>query len=100
MEYTIIQTSNQKDKGLAQQEKGGKQGRSPISFYQKASSQPTSPRREEEQDKEFEEKILCKLQDLKNPEGFHGQFLQHGHKLDGIQGKRGIKNEITQFSNK
>ncbi|MBW0485564.1 hypothetical protein O181_025279 [Austropuccinia psidii MF-1] len=42
MEYTIIQTSNKKDNGLAQQEKGGKQGRSPSSFYQKASSQPTS----------------------------------------------------------
>ncbi|MBW0523731.1 hypothetical protein O181_063446 [Austropuccinia psidii MF-1] len=46
MESTIIQTSDQKE--------GGKQGRSPSSFYQQASSQPTSPRMEEEQEKELE----------------------------------------------
>ncbi|MBW0554943.1 hypothetical protein O181_094658 [Austropuccinia psidii MF-1] len=45
---------------------GGKQGRSPISFYQQASSQPTSPRKEEEQEKELEETIFPKLQDPKN----------------------------------
>ncbi|MBW0468135.1 hypothetical protein O181_007850 [Austropuccinia psidii MF-1] len=48
MEYTIIQTSNQKDNGLEQQKVGGKKGRIPSSFYQKSTSQPTSPRREEE----------------------------------------------------
>ncbi|MBW0542135.1 hypothetical protein O181_081850 [Austropuccinia psidii MF-1] len=37
MESTIIQTSTQKDKGLAQQKEGGNQGRSPSSFHQKAS---------------------------------------------------------------
>ncbi|MBW0561157.1 hypothetical protein O181_100872 [Austropuccinia psidii MF-1] len=36
-----------KDKGVPLQKEGGKQGRSPSSFYQKASSQTTSPRREE-----------------------------------------------------
>ncbi|MBW0534721.1 hypothetical protein O181_074436 [Austropuccinia psidii MF-1] len=46
MESTIIQTLNQKVKGLAQQKEGGEQGRIPSSFYQQASSQPTSPRRE------------------------------------------------------
>ncbi|MBW0573628.1 hypothetical protein O181_113343 [Austropuccinia psidii MF-1] len=55
IELTIIQTSNQQCKGVPCQKEGGKQGRSPSSFYQQASSQPTSPRREEEQDKELEE---------------------------------------------
>ncbi|MBW0521395.1 hypothetical protein O181_061110 [Austropuccinia psidii MF-1] len=45
MEYTIIQTSNKKDEGLAQQKERGKKGRTPSSFYQQATSQPTSPRR-------------------------------------------------------
>ncbi|MBW0592085.1 hypothetical protein O181_131800 [Austropuccinia psidii MF-1] len=49
MEYTIIQTSNQKDKGLAKQKEGGKQERSPSSFHQQATSQKTCPRGEEEQ---------------------------------------------------
>ncbi|MBW0512041.1 hypothetical protein O181_051756 [Austropuccinia psidii MF-1] len=53
MESTIIQASNQKDKGVPCQKEGGKQGRSPSSFYQKASSQPTSLRREQEQEKEW-----------------------------------------------
>ncbi|MBW0475718.1 hypothetical protein O181_015433 [Austropuccinia psidii MF-1] len=42
MESTIIQTSNQKYKELEQQKEGGKQGRSPSSFYQQATSQKTS----------------------------------------------------------
>ncbi|MBW0497619.1 hypothetical protein O181_037334 [Austropuccinia psidii MF-1] len=55
MEHTIIQTSNQNE--------GGKQGICPSSFYQKATSQPTSPRREEEKGKEVEETIIPKLED-------------------------------------
>ncbi|MBW0543709.1 hypothetical protein O181_083424 [Austropuccinia psidii MF-1] len=51
MESTIIQTSNQKDEGVTCQKEGGDQGRSPSSFYQQSPSQPTSPRREEEQQK-------------------------------------------------
>ncbi|MBW0591593.1 hypothetical protein O181_131308 [Austropuccinia psidii MF-1] len=51
MESTVIQASNQKDQGVPLQKEGGKKGRSPSSFYQQASSQPTSPRREEEQEK-------------------------------------------------
>ncbi|MBW0495187.1 hypothetical protein O181_034902 [Austropuccinia psidii MF-1] len=47
MESTIIQTSNQNDKGVPFQKERGKQGRSPSSFYQQASSKTTSPRREE-----------------------------------------------------
>ncbi|MBW0593973.1 hypothetical protein O181_133688 [Austropuccinia psidii MF-1] len=42
MESTIIQASNQKDQGIPCQKEGGNQGRSPISFYQQAPSQPTS----------------------------------------------------------
>ncbi|MBW0575550.1 hypothetical protein O181_115265 [Austropuccinia psidii MF-1] len=53
MESTIIQTSNQKDQGVPCQKKGGNQGRSPSSFYQQAPSQPTSPKREEEQEKKL-----------------------------------------------
>ncbi|MBW0506191.1 hypothetical protein O181_045906 [Austropuccinia psidii MF-1] len=49
MESTIIQASKQRDKGVPLQKEGGNQGKSPSSFYQQASSQPTSPRREEEQ---------------------------------------------------
>ncbi|MBW0504645.1 hypothetical protein O181_044360 [Austropuccinia psidii MF-1] len=50
MEFTIIQTSNQKDKGLAQQKDGGKQGRLSSSFYWKSTSHTTSPRGEEKQE--------------------------------------------------
>ncbi|MBW0578172.1 hypothetical protein O181_117887 [Austropuccinia psidii MF-1] len=52
----------QKDQGVPCQKEGGNQGRSPSSFYQQAPSQPTSPRREEEQEKELERKIFPKLQ--------------------------------------
>ncbi|MBW0501543.1 hypothetical protein O181_041258 [Austropuccinia psidii MF-1] len=67
MESTIIQTSYQKDKGVQFQKEGGMQGRSPCSFYQQATSQPTSPRGKEEKEKELEETIFPKLQDSKNP---------------------------------
>ncbi|MBW0544955.1 hypothetical protein O181_084670 [Austropuccinia psidii MF-1] len=67
MESTVIQASNQKDQGVPLQKEGGKQGRTPSSFYQQASSQPTSPRREEEQEKELEEAIFLNIQDSKNP---------------------------------
>ncbi|MBW0561623.1 hypothetical protein O181_101338 [Austropuccinia psidii MF-1] len=100
MESTVIQASNQKDQGVTLQKEGGKQGRSPSSFYQQASSQPTYPRREEEQEKELEENIFLKLQDSKNPKRCHGQCLQHGQNLDGIQGQRGAKNETTLFPKK
>ncbi|MBW0582747.1 hypothetical protein O181_122462 [Austropuccinia psidii MF-1] len=50
--------------------------------------------------KEFEEAILPKLQDPKNPKRCHGQWLQHGQNLDGIQGQRGTKNETTLFPKK
>ncbi|MBW0522889.1 hypothetical protein O181_062604 [Austropuccinia psidii MF-1] len=65
MESTLIQTSNQKDQGIPCQKEGGIQGRSPSSFYQQAPSQPTSPRREAEQEKELEETIFPKIQDPK-----------------------------------
>ncbi|MBW0480498.1 hypothetical protein O181_020213 [Austropuccinia psidii MF-1] len=39
--------------------------RSPRSFYQKASSQPTSPRREEEKEEELEETEFPKLHNFK-----------------------------------
>ncbi|MBW0582419.1 hypothetical protein O181_122134 [Austropuccinia psidii MF-1] len=82
MESTIIQTSNQKYKGVPCQNEGGKQGRSPSSLYQKGSSQPTSPRREEEQEKEVEETKFPKLQDSKNQKRCHGKCFQHGQNLD------------------
>ncbi|MBW0486428.1 hypothetical protein O181_026143 [Austropuccinia psidii MF-1] len=97
MEYTIIQTPNQKDKGLVQQKEGGNQGRSTSSFYQKSTGHKTSPRREEEQEKEMEETTSPKLQNPKNPKGCHGQFLQDDQKLDGIQGQRETNNETTPF---
>ncbi|MBW0498395.1 hypothetical protein O181_038110 [Austropuccinia psidii MF-1] len=97
MESTIIQISNQKNKGVTFQKKGGKQGRSPSSFYQKASSPQTSPIREEEPEKQLEETIFPKLLDSKNPKRFHRQCLQHGQNLDVVQGQRGTKNKKTPF---
>ncbi|MBW0587060.1 hypothetical protein O181_126775 [Austropuccinia psidii MF-1] len=64
---------------------------------EEAPSQPTSPRREEEQEKELEKTIFPKLQDPQNPKGCHGQCLQHGQNFDGIQRQRGAKNETTPF---
>ncbi|MBW0477042.1 hypothetical protein O181_016757 [Austropuccinia psidii MF-1] len=66
---------------------------------EKAPSQPTSPRRGEEQEKERKETIFPKLQDSKNPKRCHGQCLQNGQNLDGIQGQGGTKNETTSFPN-
>ncbi|MBW0593408.1 hypothetical protein O181_133123 [Austropuccinia psidii MF-1] len=97
MESTIIQASNQEDKGILFQKERGKKGRSPSSFYQKASSQPTSPRREEEQEKQLEETIFPKLQDSENSKCFHGKNLEHGQELYGIQGQSVTKNETTSF---
>ncbi|MBW0590097.1 hypothetical protein O181_129812 [Austropuccinia psidii MF-1] len=87
----------QNAKGLAKQKEGEKQRRSPSIFSKKAASQPNSPRREEEQENEFEETICPKFQDPNNSNRFHGQCLQHGQNLDGIQGQRGAKNETTPF---
>ncbi|MBW0538785.1 hypothetical protein O181_078500 [Austropuccinia psidii MF-1] len=84
------------NKGVPCQKEGGIQGRSPSSFYQKAPSQPTFPRREE-QEKELEKTIFPKLQDSKNPKGCHGKCLQYGHNLDRIQGQGGTNNETTSF---
>ncbi|MBW0518489.1 hypothetical protein O181_058204 [Austropuccinia psidii MF-1] len=97
MESTVIQAQNQKDQGVPLQKEGGKKRRSPRSFHQQASSQPTSPRGEEEQEKELEETIFPKLQDAKNPKQCHGNCLQHGQNLDGIQRQRGAENETTSF---
>ncbi|MBW0518469.1 hypothetical protein O181_058184 [Austropuccinia psidii MF-1] len=97
MEYTIVQASNQDDKGIPCQKEGGKQGRSTSSFYQQASSQRNSPKREEEKEKEMKETIFPNLKDPKNPKRCHGQCLQHGQNLDGSQGQRGTNNETTSF---
>ncbi|MBW0571053.1 hypothetical protein O181_110768 [Austropuccinia psidii MF-1] len=97
MEFTVIQASNQKDQGVPLQKEGGKRGRSPSSFYQQASSQPTSPRREKEQERELEETIIPTLQDSKNPKRCHGQCLQNGQNFDVFQGQRGAKIETTTF---
>ncbi|MBW0567595.1 hypothetical protein O181_107310 [Austropuccinia psidii MF-1] len=97
MASTVIQASTQKYHGLPLQKEGGKQGRSPSSFYQQASSQPTSPRREEEQENKFEETIFPKLQDSKNSKRCHGQCLPHVQSFGGSQRQRGAKNETTPF---
>ncbi|MBW0582065.1 hypothetical protein O181_121780 [Austropuccinia psidii MF-1] len=89
MEFTIIQTSNQKDKGIPCQKVGGNQGRSP-----KLTHFPKEGRRTR---KELEKTIFPNLQDSKNPKRCHGQCLQHGQNLDGIQGKGGKKNETNSF---
>ncbi|MBW0551981.1 hypothetical protein O181_091696 [Austropuccinia psidii MF-1] len=71
--------------------KGGNQGRSPGSFYQQASSQPTFPVRRREQEKKEEENISPKLKDPKNPKRCHRQNLH------GIEGQRGTNNEANIF---
>ncbi|MBW0526738.1 hypothetical protein O181_066453 [Austropuccinia psidii MF-1] len=53
MYSTITQASNQEDKGIPCHKERGNKRRSPSSFYQQASSQPTSPKREEEQEKNW-----------------------------------------------
>ncbi|MBW0567984.1 hypothetical protein O181_107699 [Austropuccinia psidii MF-1] len=58
MESTVIPASNQKDQGVPLQKERGKQGRSPSSFYQQASSQPATLIEEEEQEKKLEETIF------------------------------------------
>ncbi|MBW0508597.1 hypothetical protein O181_048312 [Austropuccinia psidii MF-1] len=96
-EWEIVRYSNgwnpltskphRKDKGLEQQKEGSKQGRIPSSFYQKATSQPTTPKREDEQEKELEETIFPKLQNSKNTKKLHRQCLQHGQNVDWIPGQ-------------
>ncbi|MBW0563536.1 hypothetical protein O181_103251 [Austropuccinia psidii MF-1] len=56
MESTIIPASNEEDNGIPFQKEAGKQQISPSTFYQQASSQPTSPRREEEQKNNWRKK--------------------------------------------
>ncbi|MBW0483545.1 hypothetical protein O181_023260 [Austropuccinia psidii MF-1] len=58
---TIIQNSNKKYERMAQKERG-KQGRSPSIFYQKATSLPTSTRREEEQEKNWKKQYSTSYQ--------------------------------------
>ncbi|MBW0578736.1 hypothetical protein O181_118451 [Austropuccinia psidii MF-1] len=53
MQSTIIKTSNPKDKRLAQKKEGGKQGRSPSSFYQHATSQPTPHKKKKKKKKDW-----------------------------------------------
>ncbi|MBW0506552.1 hypothetical protein O181_046267 [Austropuccinia psidii MF-1] len=84
MDFTIITTLKQKDEGLSQKKEGVKQGRTPSIFYQEDTSQPTSTRRGEEQEKELEQTIFPKLKDPKTPKGYHVRCLQNGHNLDGI----------------
>ncbi|MBW0492319.1 hypothetical protein O181_032034 [Austropuccinia psidii MF-1] len=91
------QNLKKKSKGLARQKEGGKQGRSPSSFHQKATSHPTSQRTDGEQERKLEETISPKLQKTKNQKGCNLKWFQHGQNLDGIQGKRGKKNETTPF---
>ncbi|MBW0590720.1 hypothetical protein O181_130435 [Austropuccinia psidii MF-1] len=100
MESTIIQASNQKDQGIPYQKEVGNQGRSPSSFYQQAPSQPTSQRREEEQEKELEKTIFSKLQYSKNSKRCNGQCLQHDQNIHGIQGQGGTNNETITFPKK
>ncbi|MBW0495779.1 hypothetical protein O181_035494 [Austropuccinia psidii MF-1] len=47
IESTFIQALNEKDKGVPCKKEGGKQGKSPSSFYQQASSQLNYTRRQE-----------------------------------------------------
>ncbi|MBW0590733.1 hypothetical protein O181_130448, partial [Austropuccinia psidii MF-1] len=55
------------------------------------------PQEGKKKKKELEKIIFPKLQDSKNPKRCHGQCLQHGQSLDGIQGQGGSKNETTSF---
>ncbi|MBW0519902.1 hypothetical protein O181_059617 [Austropuccinia psidii MF-1] len=63
MESTIVQTLNAKYKGIAHQKEEVKQGRSPTSFYQKSSIQPTLLGGKKEKERELEDTILPQLHD-------------------------------------
>ncbi|MBW0569957.1 hypothetical protein O181_109672 [Austropuccinia psidii MF-1] len=91
------QIKNRKEYYSKKREEGKQEA--PVASTSKA-HQPTSPRGEEEQEKELEEAIFPKLQYSKNPKICHGQYLQHGQNLDGIQGQRETKNETTPFHKK
>ncbi|MBW0467416.1 hypothetical protein O181_007131 [Austropuccinia psidii MF-1] len=76
---------SKKDKEVKCQKKEGHKGRSPRRLYQNLSSQPASPRREEEQEQGLEEAIFPKIQDPKNSKRGHVKCLQLGQSLDGIE---------------
>ncbi|MBW0487681.1 hypothetical protein O181_027396 [Austropuccinia psidii MF-1] len=66
-EWPIIQTSNQKDKGMAQQKKReASKEEALVASTSKPQDRKTPQRLEEEQEKELEETISPKLQDSKN----------------------------------
>ncbi|MBW0556371.1 hypothetical protein O181_096086 [Austropuccinia psidii MF-1] len=67
---------------------------------EEAPSQPTSPRREEERQKEFEKTIFPKLQDSKNPKRCHGKCLQHGQKLGEFKDKEDQRMRQPHFPKK
>ncbi|MBW0555270.1 hypothetical protein O181_094985 [Austropuccinia psidii MF-1] len=89
MESTIIQTSNEKDQAKPCHKEGGNQVRSPKPTHFHRKGRRTK--------KELEKNIFPKLQDSKNWKRCHGQCLQHGQNLDGIQGQAGTKNETMSF---
>ncbi|MBW0538358.1 hypothetical protein O181_078073 [Austropuccinia psidii MF-1] len=82
MESTVLQASNQKDQGVPLQKEGHKQGRSPSRFYQRASSQLTSPRGEEKQEKNWRKPYSSSYRIPKIQKRCHGKCLQHGHNFD------------------
>ncbi|MBW0566657.1 hypothetical protein O181_106372 [Austropuccinia psidii MF-1] len=100
MECTIVQASNQKDKRVPCQKEGGKKGRTPSSFYQQASSQPTSSIREEEQEQELEETIFPKLQDRKNTKRSHGECFQNVQNLVEFKDKEEQRMRQPNFQKK
>ncbi|MBW0569386.1 hypothetical protein O181_109101 [Austropuccinia psidii MF-1] len=73
-----------KYKELAQKKEIRKQGRSPSSFYQQATSQPPSPRGKEEPEKELEENLFPNLDDPNSSKGLHQQCLKNSQNLYGI----------------
>ncbi|MBW0548711.1 hypothetical protein O181_088426 [Austropuccinia psidii MF-1] len=96
MEYTIIQTQIKKIRDWHNTNREASKEEAPVASTRKP--QASQPPQEGKKKKKLEETILPKVQDYKNPKRCHGQFLQHGQTLDGIQGQRGTKNETTSFS--
>ncbi|MBW0513351.1 hypothetical protein O181_053066, partial [Austropuccinia psidii MF-1] len=97
IKYTIIQTSNQKDQGIPCKKERGKQGRSPSSSYQQASSQPASQEGKKNKKRNWNRPYSSSYRILKIQKKCHGQCLQHGQNHDGIQVQRGTKNATTSF---
>ncbi|MBW0464495.1 hypothetical protein O181_004210 [Austropuccinia psidii MF-1] len=93
MESTLIQTSNQKDKVLAQQEEGCKQGRSPLASTKKPqASKPPQERKKNWRKPSFPSYKIPRIQ-----KDAMDNFFNIARNLMEFKEKEEKKNETTPF---